>query len=143
MPTVGLRGRMNFDPPFRVQALGPAEFNHLKARAPERFRAQIDRLAADQDISLNLQYEVQNAYTAIALASAGLGVALVPEIALTPQTVRRFAARFPGRVAVLHSALSEGERYDTWRRARQGRAATGLHLPDRSWRLPSRVRWPG
>lgn len=45
---------------------------------------------------------------------------LVPEISLTPQTVARFAARFPGRVAVLHSALSEGERYDTWRRARAG-----------------------
>lgn len=47
-------------------------------------------------------------------------IVLVPEIALTPQTVRRFAARFPGRVAVLHSKLSNGERYDTWRRARQG-----------------------
>lgn len=47
-------------------------------------------------------------------------IILVPEIALTPQTVRRFAARFPGRVAVLHSRLSDGERYDTWRRARQG-----------------------
>lgn len=45
-------------------------------------------------------------------------IVLVPEIALTPQTVRRFAARFPGRVAVLHSRLSDGERYDTWRRAR-------------------------
>ena len=47
-------------------------------------------------------------------------IVLVPEIALTPQTVRRFAARFPGRVAVLHSALGAGERYDTWRRARRG-----------------------
>ena len=47
-------------------------------------------------------------------------VVLVPEIALTPQTVRRFAARFPGRVAVLHSRLTDGERYDTWRRAREG-----------------------
>lgn len=47
-------------------------------------------------------------------------IVLVPEIALTPQTVRRFAARFPGRVAILHSRLSDGERYDTWRRARRG-----------------------
>lgn len=47
-------------------------------------------------------------------------IVLVPEIALTPQTVRRFAARFPGRVAVLHSRLTDGERYDTWRRAREG-----------------------
>jgi len=42
------------------------------------------------------------------------------DISLTPQTVARFAARFPGRVAVLHSALTAGERYDTWRRARAG-----------------------
>ena len=47
-------------------------------------------------------------------------IVLVPEIALTPQTVRRFAARFPGCVAMLHSRLSDGERFDTWRRARNG-----------------------
>jgi len=47
-------------------------------------------------------------------------IILVPEIALTPQTVRRFMARFPGRVGLVHSRLSPGERYDTWRRARAG-----------------------
>jgi primosomal protein N' (replication factor Y) len=47
-------------------------------------------------------------------------VILVPEIALTPQTVRRFLSRFPGQVGLVHSKLSEGERYDTWRRARAG-----------------------
>lgn len=46
---------------------------------------------------------------------------LVPEIALTPQTVRRFISRFPGQVGLVHSKLSEGERYDTWRRARDGK----------------------
>jgi primosomal protein N' (replication factor Y) len=45
---------------------------------------------------------------------------LVPEIALTPQTVRRFLARFPGQVGLIHSQLSAGERYDTWRRSRLG-----------------------
>ncbi len=45
---------------------------------------------------------------------------LVPEIALTPQAVRRFLSRFPGQVGLVHSKLSEGERYDTWRRARAG-----------------------
>jgi primosomal protein N' (replication factor Y) len=45
---------------------------------------------------------------------------LVPEIALTPQAVRRFVSRFPGQVGLVHSKLSEGERYDTWRRARAG-----------------------
>ena len=47
---------------------------------------------------------------------------LVPEIALTPQTVRRFRSHFGELVAVMHSQLSVGERYDAWRRAREGRA---------------------
>ena len=52
---------------------------------------------------------------------AGRGaIVLVPEISLTPQTVSRFASRFGDRVAVLHSALSDGERYDEWHRIRAG-----------------------
>ena len=65
-------------------------------------------------------------------------IILVPEIAITPQTVRRFLARFPGQVGLIHSRLSEGERYDTWRRARLGllkvvigpRSALFAPLPD-------------
>jgi primosomal protein N' (replication factor Y) (superfamily II helicase) len=45
---------------------------------------------------------------------------LVPEIALTPQTSRRFLERFPGKVALIHSRLKPGERLDTWRRIRAG-----------------------
>ena len=48
---------------------------------------------------------------------------LVPEIALTPQTARRVSERFPGKVALVHGSLPIGERYDTWRRARQGEIA--------------------
>ena len=50
---------------------------------------------------------------------------LVPEISLTPQTVRRFKARFAAmqdQVAVLHSHLSQGERFDEWHRIRKGEA---------------------
>ncbi|MEW6649763.1 MAG: primosomal protein N' [Chloroflexota bacterium] len=47
-------------------------------------------------------------------------IVLVPEIALTPQTIQRFHSRFPGRVGVIHSGLSTGERYDTWQRTRAG-----------------------
>ena len=55
--------------------------------------------------------------------AAGRGaIVMVPEIALTPQTVRRFASRFGSCVAVLHSALSDGERYDEWHRIRSGEA---------------------
>jgi len=48
------------------------------------------------------------------------GIVLVPEIALTPQTIERFASRFPHRVAVLHSKLSLGEQFDEWQRIRNG-----------------------
>jgi len=66
---------------------------------------------------------------------------LVPEISLTPQTVRRFKARFASmqdQVAVLHSNLSQGERFDEWHRIRNGiarivigaRSAVFAPLPD-------------
>jgi primosomal protein N' (replication factor Y) len=48
------------------------------------------------------------------VAAGRRGIVLVPEIALTPQTVRRFSERFPGRVGVLHSGLSLGEAFDEW-----------------------------
>ncbi|MFQ6121745.1 MAG: primosomal protein N' [Dehalococcoidales bacterium] len=48
------------------------------------------------------------------------GIVLVPEIALTPQTIERFASRFPQKVAVLHSKLSPGEQFDEWHRIRNG-----------------------
>jgi primosomal protein N' (replication factor Y) len=47
-------------------------------------------------------------------------IVLVPEIALTPQTVSRFRAVFGESVAVLHSALSDGERYDAWLALQRG-----------------------
>ena len=45
---------------------------------------------------------------------------LVPEIAMTPQTLERFASRFPGKVALQHSGLPAGQRYDQWWRIRRG-----------------------
>jgi primosomal protein N' (replication factor Y) len=54
------------------------------------------------------------------LSSGGEALVLVPEISLTPQLVSRFRARFGDNVAVIHSGLSEGERYDEWRRIKRG-----------------------
>jgi primosomal protein N' (replication factor Y) len=73
-----------------------------------------------------------------AVESGRRAVVLVPEIALTPQMVQRFGARFPGRLGMIHSMLSAGERYDVWRRARAGhldvilgpRSALFAPLPD-------------
>jgi primosomal protein N' (replication factor Y) len=63
-------------------------------------------------------------YLRTAAAAASLGkqtIVLVPEISLTPQTIGRFTARFgEDKVAVLHSKLSAGERYDEWQRVRNG-----------------------
>lgn len=53
-------------------------------------------------------------------------IVLVPEISLTPQMVERFKGRFGERVAVLHSRLSDGERYDEWRKIQQGRAQVAI-----------------
>jgi len=83
-------------------------------------------------------------YLQAAQAALDLGktvLVLVPEIALTPQTVRRFKARFSqlnDQVAVLHSHLSQGERFDEWHRIRKGtarivigaRSAVFAPLPD-------------
>lgn len=55
------------------------------------------------------------------IAQGKRGIMLVPEIALAAQAVYRFVGRFPGRVAIIHSALSDGERYDEWRRIRAGK----------------------
>lgn len=56
------------------------------------------------------------------LQSGRSALVLVPEIGLTPQLTDRFAARFGDRVCVYHSALSDGERYDTWRQMLAGEA---------------------
>ena len=57
-----------------------------------------------------------------ALEQGRTAIVMVPEIALTPQTARRFEERFGDRVAILHSKLGLGERYDEWQRLRSGAA---------------------
>ena len=57
-----------------------------------------------------------------ALATGKGAIVLVPEISLTPQAVARFKGNFGEEVAVLHSRLSSGERYDAWRKVQRGEA---------------------
>ena len=66
--------------------------------------------------------EVYLAVVERALASGRTAIVLVPEIGLTPQAVGRFEARLGEKVAVLHSALSAGQRYDEWQRLKSGEA---------------------
>ncbi len=71
----------------------------------------------------------------------GRAIVLVPEISLTPQTARRFEVAFGQRVAVLHSALSERERFDAWQACRRDEvdvivgARSAVYAPLRDVRL--------
>lgn len=60
---------------------------------------------------------------AYCLQNGNQAIMLVPEIALTPQTIALFTQRFPNQVAVLHSGLSEGERYDQWQKIYHGKVS--------------------
>ncbi|WP_225047526.1 primosomal protein N' [Lacticaseibacillus kribbianus] len=66
--------------------------------------------------------EVYLQVMAAALAAGRTAMMLVPEIALTPQMVRRVKGRFGAAVAVMHSGLSDGEKFDEWRRIQRGEA---------------------
>lgn len=57
-----------------------------------------------------------------ALKQKKTAMMLVPEISLTPQMVQRFKGRFGNQVAVMHSGLSKGEKYDEWRKIERGQA---------------------
>ena len=57
-----------------------------------------------------------------ALDKGKTAILLVPEISLTPQMTERFIARFGEKVAILHSGLSNGEKYDEWRKVERGEA---------------------
>jgi len=70
---------------------------------------------------------------AAALARGRGAIALVPEIALTPQTVARFRARFGDRVAVLHSALADRERGEAWHRLADGSARVAVGARSAVW----------
>jgi primosomal protein N' (replication factor Y) len=62
----------------------------------------------------------------LCLSQERQAIVLVPEISLTPQMVERFKGRFGDAVAVLHSRLSSGERFDEWRKIRSGRAEVAI-----------------
>jgi primosomal protein N' (replication factor Y) len=92
-------------------------------------RAAIDRLAALQPGDVALVHGITGSGKTLVYLEllrkvvrerGQTAIVLVPEIALTPQTVDRFRAVFGNDVAVLHSALSDGERYDAWLSLKRG-----------------------
>ncbi len=105
----------------------PPELTQDQARLWEAIRPDLGTPGRNPTMPFLLQGVTGSGKTEIylraveaTLKSGMAAIVLVPEIALTPQTLRRFLARFPGRVGVYHSQLSDGERYDTWRRCRAG-----------------------
>jgi primosomal protein N' (replication factor Y) (superfamily II helicase) len=100
---------------------------HLNARQESVLGALV-RLAREPDPGVALLHGVTGSGKTVVylrLISSVMergrsAIVLVPEIALTPQTVQRFRAAFGGQVTVLHSALSSGERHDAWRSLRAG-----------------------
>jgi len=108
----------------------PLELMPEQAEALAVIREEIARPKPEQPVLLHGvtgsgKTEVYLQAIEAVLAAGGSALVLVPEIALTPQTVERFRSRFAGRdagVAVLHSHLSAGERHDQWHAIREGRA---------------------
>ncbi len=92
----------------------------------------VDTIANNDDIFLlkgvtgSGKTEVYMTIIEKALLQGKTAIMLVPEISLTPQMMSRFNSRFPSLVAVLHSGLSEGERYDEWDRIFTGQARVVL-----------------
>jgi primosomal protein N' (replication factor Y) len=112
--------------PFAARARQPAS-PHTPSPAQ---RTAIETLAAGRGGDVFLLHGVTGSgktlvyielLRRIVLEEGKSAIVLVPEIALTPQTVDRFRAVFGDQIAVLHSALSDGERYDEWLALKEGR----------------------
>jgi len=101
----------------------PKQLNDQQRSARDRIAAALDSGAFApfllHGVTGSGKTEVYLQAIAHALGQGKNALVLVPEISLTPQLVRRFRARFTCGIAVLHSALSDGERYDEWRRIRR------------------------
>lgn len=95
-----------------------------QARAVEQLRARVAAatfgVAVLHGVTGSGKTEVYLRLTRDVLAAGRRALMLVPEIALTPAVVARFRRAFGSLVAVQHSGLSDGERYDQWRRVRRG-----------------------
>ncbi|AJE04532.1 replication restart helicase PriA [Geobacter pickeringii] len=115
--------------PFREEAVepdSPLPLNAGQAAALGQIASALDagRFAPFLLLGVTGSGKTEVYLQAIArvVAQGQTALVLVPEIALTPQLVNRFRRRFQCGIAVLHSGLSDGERYDEWRRIRRGEA---------------------
>ncbi len=108
--------------PHPLGAEAPPRLTDDQQAAWRAIERGLDRPALLHGVTGSGKTEIYLRALETALAAGRRGIVLVPEISLTAQTVRRFEARFPGRVAVLHSQLTLGQRYEVWDRVRRGQA---------------------
>ncbi|MBX7257994.1 MAG: primosomal protein N', partial [Candidatus Hydrogenedentes bacterium] len=113
--------------PDEVGAAGSSRKHALNPEQRAAYEAIVAELEANRFQTFLLQGITGSGKTEVylqaierALSLGKAAIILVPEISLTPQTVGRFKARYQTDVAVLHSGLGPGERYDEWRRAQRG-----------------------
>ena len=118
-----VRNPLSLDP---VPSTQPLTLNPDQATALEAIQGAIDsgkrELFLLHGVTGSGKTEVYMQAMASVLDRGKRVIVLVPEISLTPQTVSRFVGRFGSRVAVLHSNLSDGERYDQWQQIKSGDA---------------------
>lgn len=124
---VAVEKREVYRDPFREEIFGhdaPQVLNESQSRAFGRVAGALDAGGFSpfllHGVTGSGKTEVYLHIISHCLSMGKNALLLVPEIALTPQLVRRFKSRFRLGIAVLHSGLSAGERYDEWRRIRRG-----------------------
>lgn len=109
--------------PSGLQAIQPSQAKKLRPSQAKAFKEIQDKIAESANQTFLLEGVTGSGKTEIylqliaqTLDQGKSAILLVPEIALTPQMVERVVGRFGKGVAVLHSGLSIGEKYDEWRR---------------------------
>ena len=114
--------------PFEGDEIIPSKPLDLTGEQDVALKLILDEMDAEKPSTVLLygvtgsgKTEVYLQAIAEALNRGRQAIVLVPEISLTPQTVHRFRSRFGASVSVLHSGLSEGERYDQWQLISQGK----------------------
>ena len=144
---LSVREEVVFRDPVRPAASEPKEYQLNDEQAAAL--GQLVRMADDKKAHAALLHGVTGSgktcvMTGILdhiLGGGGGAILLLPEISLTPQTLSIFCSRYGEKVAVIHSGLSQGERYDAYRRIREGKATlvigtrSAVFAPVRNLRL--------